>query len=72
MAVNAGMVVAKQLTGQPILPAYVLPLALSLMVVFMLELSVGRAWNRRAERLLRRHTRVDNDNALGPPSSQRQ
>lgn len=60
MAVNAGMVLAKKLTGQPIPPAYLVPLVLSVMVAFMLELSVGRAWNRRAERLLLR-TRPNDD-----------
>jgi predicted Na+-dependent transporter len=61
MAVNAGMVVAKQLTGQPIPPAYVVPMVLSSMVAVMLGMSLGPAWNRRAERLLRRSARLERD-----------
>jgi hypothetical protein len=54
MAVNFGMVAASRLTGQALVPACVAPIVLSAALIIALNSSVGRAWNRRADRLQRR------------------
>lgn len=60
MAVNFGMAAASRLTGQALVPVYVWPLTLSLALAVALSLSVGRAWNRRVDRLLRRQAWLEN------------
>ncbi len=53
MAVNLGMAFANLLSGREVSPVYVAPLTLTVVVAVVLHLTVGRAWNRRVERLLR-------------------
>lgn len=60
MAVNLGMMGAYVLTGRDILPVYVAPLALTVVVAGVLHLTVRRAWNRRVERLLRTRAWIEN------------
>jgi hypothetical protein len=54
LAVNFVVTTASRLMGRVSAPGYEVPLALSLALAVALDLSVGRAWNRRVDRLHRR------------------
>jgi hypothetical protein len=54
MAANIGMAFAHRLTGNAPPPAHLLPMVLTLALAAVLQLSIGRAWNRRADRLARK------------------
>lgn len=53
MAANLGMVVAHRLTGYEVLPPHTLPMVLTLAFAVVFQLTIGRAWNRRVDRLAR-------------------
>ena len=53
LVANLGMATASRLTGNAGVPFFVVPLTLSLALALLLHLSIGRAWNRRVERLRR-------------------
>lgn len=53
LVANLGMAFASRLTGQPSVPMWVVPLTASAAIALLLHLSIGRAWNRRVDRLRR-------------------
>ncbi len=53
LVANLGMAFASRLTGQASVPMWVVPLTASAAIALLLHLSIGRAWNRRVDRLRR-------------------
>jgi hypothetical protein len=61
LAVNFVVATANRFVGQASAPGYEISIALSLALAVALDLSVGRAWNRRVDRLQRRQEWLANN-----------
>ena len=53
MAANLGMAFAHRMTGYEMLPVHTLPMTLTLALAIVFQLTIARAWNRRADQLAR-------------------
>lgn len=61
LVVNFIIAAATRFVGHGSAPGYEVPLALSAALAIALDLSVGRAWNRRVDRLHRRQAWLESN-----------